>query len=437
MADAFTQADSAQHMYNARASNYDDSFHPAFAKHIIEYLDLQPGERLLDLACGTGLVTLAAAKAVGPTGFVFGVDITTGMLDELYKKRDGDIDSYKNIEIYNHDITKLDEVPEIHEGFFDAISLTSALPLLREPGIALDSWRKYLKPGGRIITDVTDLSNMPQSIAMERVYNRLGIEYSSNRLWTRDGISLRQILQQAGYVVEKVWQRDMTDQETTYHDVDEWETRFDEMVQKPPCKALVDRGLVEEAKKLFEGEWAKLVGENGKIKETFFVWVALARKPKDVGPVTARGSCACGKISWSTTAPRSGSSSNYHCITCRKLSGAPYITFVDVPLSTLRFSPPFGHPHLKRHEASSHAERTFCGECGSTLTMWYRAEPDGGSVAAGTIDEDKTIEGWYEGPQSSIYAKDVPSWYRVPDDGTRRNETMLEVERLLGGTTIS
>ena len=69
--------------------------------------------------------------------------------------------------------------------------------------------------------------------------------------------------------------------------------------------------------------------------------------------------------------------------------------------------------------------------------MWYRAEPHGGGIAAGTIDEEKTVKGWYEGPHSSIYVKDVPSWYRVPDDGTRRNETMLEAERLLGEAEIS
>jgi len=343
---------------------------------------------------------------------------------------------YKHVEIYSHDITKLDEIPEIHEGFFDAISLTSALPLLRHPGLALDSWRKYLKPGGRLITDTTDLHNLPQTIAMERVYEGLGIEFSSNRTWSEDGISLRQVLQQAGYEIEKVWSRPMTDQETSYHEIEDWEQRFDDMVQKPPCKALVDRGLVAKAKPMFKEEWANLAGDNGKIKETFFVWVALARKPKELGPIAARGSCACGKVSWSTTAPTTHAYSNCYCVTCRKISGSPYITFVDIPLSKLTFHPPLGYPYMKVFKASPHAERTFCGECGSTIGMWYRAEPDGGGVAAGTIDEEKTVKGWFKGPQSHIYVKDVPSWYEIPEDGRRRHDTMLEVGRLLGGTTL-
>jgi ubiquinone/menaquinone biosynthesis C-methylase UbiE len=42
---------------------------------------LQPGERVLDIACGTGLVTFRAASAVGPTGAVVGTDISEAMVD--------------------------------------------------------------------------------------------------------------------------------------------------------------------------------------------------------------------------------------------------------------------------------------------------------------------------------------------------------------------
>jgi ubiquinone/menaquinone biosynthesis C-methylase UbiE len=166
MATPYTQPDSAKHMYNARASKYDDSHHPVFAQHIVDSLDLKPGEKLLDLACGTGLVTLPAAKKVGPNGLVVGVDVSDGMLAELQIKRDKDPSQYSHVTIINKDITKLSEIQELKRGSFDAISCASALVLLREPGVALQNWNEYLKPGGRLITDITDGDNMPQSIAM-------------------------------------------------------------------------------------------------------------------------------------------------------------------------------------------------------------------------------------------------------------------------------
>ena len=45
--------------------------------------DLRPGARVLDVACGTGLVTLRAATEVGPTGCVVATDISQAMVDAV------------------------------------------------------------------------------------------------------------------------------------------------------------------------------------------------------------------------------------------------------------------------------------------------------------------------------------------------------------------
>lgn len=67
-----------------RAPTYEEgnSYHPAHAARVVELAALQPGERVLDVGCGTGLVTLPAARAVGPSGKVTGVDLSDGMIHQ-------------------------------------------------------------------------------------------------------------------------------------------------------------------------------------------------------------------------------------------------------------------------------------------------------------------------------------------------------------------
>lgn len=50
---------------------------------VVAALELQPGDRVGDVGCGTGYFTLRILKAVGPDGHVVGVDIQQGMLDLL------------------------------------------------------------------------------------------------------------------------------------------------------------------------------------------------------------------------------------------------------------------------------------------------------------------------------------------------------------------
>lgn len=51
-----------------------------WAATLVEQAALQPGQRVLDVACGTGAVTQLVAQQVGPTGQVVGLDLTPGML---------------------------------------------------------------------------------------------------------------------------------------------------------------------------------------------------------------------------------------------------------------------------------------------------------------------------------------------------------------------
>ena len=47
---------------------------------LLELANLQPGEKLIDIACGTGLVSFPAAEKLGPGGFVLATDISDTMV---------------------------------------------------------------------------------------------------------------------------------------------------------------------------------------------------------------------------------------------------------------------------------------------------------------------------------------------------------------------
>lgn len=107
-----------------------------------------PGERVLDVACGTGLVTLAAAEAVGPQGQVLGVDISGEMVEAA--RRRAQARRLGNLEFARMDGERL----ELPDGGFDLALCALGLMYLPEPLQALRELRRVLRPGGRLAVAV-------------------------------------------------------------------------------------------------------------------------------------------------------------------------------------------------------------------------------------------------------------------------------------------
>ena len=66
--------------------NIDELFKP-ISKKVIETLDARPGEKILDIGCGTGGMSFILSEKVGQSGLVCGYDISQPMLEFAEKRR--------------------------------------------------------------------------------------------------------------------------------------------------------------------------------------------------------------------------------------------------------------------------------------------------------------------------------------------------------------
>ena len=81
-----TYKDRITKMWEARGGDYDknDTFHRGLAERLAKLAQPTPGEVALDIATGTGMVSIPLAQQVGASGHVTGIDISQSMLNEVW-----------------------------------------------------------------------------------------------------------------------------------------------------------------------------------------------------------------------------------------------------------------------------------------------------------------------------------------------------------------
>jgi SAM-dependent methyltransferase len=115
---------------------------------LLDMAALQPGERVLDVACGTGLVTFRAAAQVGPEGAVVGTDIAAKMVEHARQTAAHRQRSHVTFE-------RMDaETLHCSDGAFDAALCALGLMYVPQPLQALREMYRVLKPGGRAVAAV-------------------------------------------------------------------------------------------------------------------------------------------------------------------------------------------------------------------------------------------------------------------------------------------
>ena len=149
------QPDEVAGMFDTVANNYDITNAVLSAGNstlwrfaTVKAIDPQPGERILDIACGTG-TSSAALTRTGAT--VVGVDFSPGMLGEARRK-------HSSVEFVEGDAMKLPFVSDE----FDAVTISFGLRNITDPKAALDEMYRVLKPGGRLV--ITEFSRPPVAL---------------------------------------------------------------------------------------------------------------------------------------------------------------------------------------------------------------------------------------------------------------------------------
>jgi SAM-dependent methyltransferase len=182
---------------------YDDVLVPRlftpWARLLLDQLYLQPGEAVLDVACGPGTVTRVAATAVGCGGRVTGVDLSPAMLAIARTKP-----VLGDAALIEYHKASADRLP-CADGEFDVATCQHGLQFFADRAAALAEMRRALRVGGRVgIAVWADIEQSPPFAALEEVVrevagDELADRYHGGPWGMPDADKLRKLLEQSGF----------------------------------------------------------------------------------------------------------------------------------------------------------------------------------------------------------------------------------------------
>jgi len=155
--------------WNAELYDEKHSFVWKMASGLLDLLGAKPGERILDVGCGTGHLT-AQIAATGAQ--VIGIDASATMIQQAREK-------YPALRFEVMDAREI-EFPEP----FDAVFSNATLHWINEPARVVAGISKALRPGGRFVAEFGGKGNVKGILeAVERAWRKLGLSGSAPNPW--------------------------------------------------------------------------------------------------------------------------------------------------------------------------------------------------------------------------------------------------------------
>ncbi|SFS52846.1 class I SAM-dependent methyltransferase [Halostagnicola kamekurae] len=150
------------HAWDPDAYDGSHSFVSEYGEDLLEWLDPEPGDRVLDVGCGTGQLSAEiASRGAG----VVGIDTSEAMIERARS-------SHSNCSFVRADATEFDlDEP------FDAVFSNAALHWISDQDAALESIRNALRPGGRFVAELGGAGNVRSIVdALETELRERGYE---------------------------------------------------------------------------------------------------------------------------------------------------------------------------------------------------------------------------------------------------------------------
>jgi ubiquinone/menaquinone biosynthesis C-methylase UbiE len=191
-----------EELSGTRGEIYEKHMVPAifglWAPDLVDSARVRPGERVLDVACGTGVVTRVIAERVGPGGRVVGLDSNPDMLAAARTAP-----SQSNIDWLVENAMSMSLLDQA----FDAVVCQQGFQFFPDKVAALQEMRRVLVPGGRLALSVwRSVDQSPAfRILRDHLARRLGPEKAALRPFgLPDGQAIGAMISSAGFRDVKV-----------------------------------------------------------------------------------------------------------------------------------------------------------------------------------------------------------------------------------------